>query len=346
MINREKTLTIFITNQCNLDCKYCFINKSSEKLIWNKYHEKLIESFILEYDYTRIQIVWWEPLLNFDYIIKIIFYIKYLRNKYKNKYIAISDIVTNWTIYNSFYYQFLNDNNIWLEFSIDRFLYEKVDKNRIHKYIQWYKLYEVIEKNFKKYIKIFWKSPHISLVITNDNVWDLFEIVNFFIKQLNAKYITICTIKWEEWFIDESFSYVFKKEYYKICHYFFNYWYKEWILIDPIFNIINELNVAKFNWFSEKTWFGDIIYLSYNGYVYLNEKLSAKWLNNDLFWSIELWIDFNKINLKNREIALNYNYSDIQFLLWVTYWYEDEYKTLNNKINNILYKMPLLFFKE
>ena len=37
----EKSLTIFINNECNLDCTYCFIDKAEVKLEWSKKNRKI-----------------------------------------------------------------------------------------------------------------------------------------------------------------------------------------------------------------------------------------------------------------------------------------------------------------
>lgn len=87
-----RILDLYITKVCNLNCEYCYVDlvKDEHSFQYDKFIERID---LLKYDH--IKFFWWEPLLRWDDIKKIIISVKS-----KNKNISFT-IVTNWLLLNN-----------------------------------------------------------------------------------------------------------------------------------------------------------------------------------------------------------------------------------------------------
>lgn len=215
------TLTIFVNMICNLDCEYCFVDKIWTKLEWSTKISDFIEDIMKDNNNLTIVIFWWEPLLSFDFIKKLVIFVNNFNKINKNKNIKFAWIPTNGTIYDYEMYKFLKDNWLYLEYSIDNFLDIKIDKYRIHKDVENYNLYEVISKNIENYKNIYWKVPGISITVTKENIRNLSNIVKYFINDIWTEFVSISHLVAKKWFIDSESFIAFKKEYLDIIKFYF-----------------------------------------------------------------------------------------------------------------------------
>lgn len=300
------TLTIYVTNICNLNCNYCFVSKNNKKykLKWGENIEKTIISFIeTKWRKKKISIMWWEPLLNIEFLTKLVLFIRKIKQSYKNKYISFAPIPTNWTIYNEQFYILLKDNDIELRFSID----EQLDNNSNHRIdlnnesINYWFLYD----NLKLYKEIFWVFPWVRTVVTNDNVDSLYDIVNYFIYQLWIIDIHIWVS--HGFNLDFILYNKYTEQYAKIFDFYIkiiNSWVK--ISINPIEFIIVDCfkwwinNNSIFNNRNQVCWMWNEVAISFDWNIYSCDLIAwADYVNKDfknkyLIWNINTKIDYTK----------------------------------------------------
>jgi uncharacterized protein len=107
-----------LTNQCNLACKYCFVNQNVERMSYQTALDAtnfLIENS-KETGYTpNITFFGGEPLLEWDSVIVPL--TKYIRNEYKQQFNL--SITSNCVLMTEDKLQFMKENDIGLLFSID-----------------------------------------------------------------------------------------------------------------------------------------------------------------------------------------------------------------------------------
>ena len=86
-----KILDLYITKVCNLNCEYCYVDlvKDEQSFKYDKFIERID---LLKYDH--IKFFWWEPLIKWNDIKKLILSV---RSKNKNTSFTI---VTNWLLLN------------------------------------------------------------------------------------------------------------------------------------------------------------------------------------------------------------------------------------------------------
>ena len=66
----KKILDLYITKVCNLNCEYCYVDLSSEDDQKFSGEDFLNRKNLLDYD--DIRFFWWEPLIRWNDIVKII----------------------------------------------------------------------------------------------------------------------------------------------------------------------------------------------------------------------------------------------------------------------------------
>lgn len=180
--------TILVTEDCNLNCKYCYEGNNKQKSYMSlDTADKVIEFILNEMkkdpeDKNPLQIVFHggEPLLNFDII-------KYL-NKSLNELVRdrqiIYDMTTNGTILNDEIKDFIKDELDSFSISIDG-IKESHDENRV--FSNGLGSYDLVIKNAKKLLE---EGVQIRARMTfnEHNVNNLFEsVVNLY--KLGFKYI-------------------------------------------------------------------------------------------------------------------------------------------------------------
>ncbi len=104
-----KTLDLYITKVCNLNCEYCYVDlvNNEQSFEYNNFIERVD---LLKYDH--IKFFWWEPLLKRNDIVKVILWVK---EKKENTQFTI---VTNWILLNKEKLNFCIKENIEVVFSL------------------------------------------------------------------------------------------------------------------------------------------------------------------------------------------------------------------------------------
>lgn len=133
LLDTPSTLNIFLTDHCNLQCRYCFVNKHSptDKEPGPGIFNKAIGSFLrFPGENKTIAFTGGEPFLRFEKIKKLYRYAQ--RNK-RIKTNLTSTIASNGTLLTKSSYRFLKENGIMLKLSMD-------GKKKIHDYNRPFKL--------------------------------------------------------------------------------------------------------------------------------------------------------------------------------------------------------------
>lgn len=346
------SLTIFVNSECNLDCKYCFVDNNNSRLIWSDKIEYIISDLLEQTDNLNLSILWWEPLLNFDFIKKLILTLNIIRDKYKNKIINFSWINSNGTIYSYDIYKFLFDNNINLEFSLDGSLDQWIDRFRVHKYKKDFRLYDVASKNVSRYKEIYWRAPNISIVITKDNVWRLLSIIKHYVEVVWVKSISLSQLIVNKWFIDlESFN-LFKKEYISIFKYYIKNVSKYKFQLEPIESVV-KWYLSPWFWVSSllpcTLWKWLYLWVNWNLYACTYLAWNQNKLEKNIFWNLEDGIDFDKFSKYSELLNKKYEESeketfgdklDIKKMFCLREWYKKWEALLNEKLFEYSLKLP------
>jgi len=174
-------LELFLTEDCNLRCDYCYIQKRPSNMSW-EVAKKSIDVWLNEFDpkvWYVIELFGGEPLLRFDLIKKIEEYVSIIE-KEKNFRVSYR-LVTNGTILNNEIINFLKTRPyFFIAVSCDGI--KKVhDKHR--KDIAGNGTFDIIIKNLEKFKQHgFFKSKKVSInmVVTPDTVRYFYENHRFF----------------------------------------------------------------------------------------------------------------------------------------------------------------------
>lgn len=172
-MKRNSVLDIYITDICNLDCEYCYVSTwKNEKL---KISLSDFFSKINLFEYSNIRFLWWEPMIRFIEIKKIVEYISF-----KNQEIKFT-IITNWLLLNKENLDFFIKNNISLAISIHDLAIKNIfSKNKL--------------ELFFKYKKIIW----FILMYNPSNLLKTTKIFNFLVK-LWFETFSLSAISWHWW---------------------------------------------------------------------------------------------------------------------------------------------------
>ncbi len=121
-INLSKQIDVWfhITNKCNLNCPYCYINKSNEAMNRDVAYRAIdnLANSALRYGIKGVSIKFsgGEPLLCFDFIKTLVVYAK----KWNNRGVKFSfHILTNGTLISESIAQYLKQENITVSLSLD-----------------------------------------------------------------------------------------------------------------------------------------------------------------------------------------------------------------------------------
>lgn len=136
------SITINVTNNCNLNCSYCFEHDKNQNMMPSKVAIDIIDASYKEVDKNigdfTINIFGGEPMLNWTAIKDLIDHCN--KKKYKVRY----GITTNLTILTDEMIEYIDDNSIMLLVSIDG-LKHVHDKNRCNSF-------DTVHANLKKLI--------------------------------------------------------------------------------------------------------------------------------------------------------------------------------------------------
>ncbi|RLE42935.1 hypothetical protein DRJ19_03315 [Candidatus Woesearchaeota archaeon] len=181
--SRICSIYIFVTYNCNFNCKYCFIKqqqKNKKKTLDSKSIPKIIK-FLEMFEYAnrfRIFIYGGEPFLHKDIVFQLI---KEIKQSEKLKYAGIT-ICTNGSIYSKQISEFLLKHDVYLSVSLDGdhlLNKERIDKNGNE-------TFTYVANNIKRFQKDGVKVT-ISCTINKHNIEYLPQIPLIFKKELNIK---------------------------------------------------------------------------------------------------------------------------------------------------------------
>jgi uncharacterized protein len=181
-------LRISLTEQCNLRCKYCFVNDIVDKSsnITEELFCKAVEMLIQNSRNPRIQYFGGEPLLRME-LIELGHEILNAAKKKGQIDSFIEEIVTNGTLLTKDKIDFFVNNEMGLIFSVDGWK-EIHDKNRVDIYGKG-SFNTVIEK-FQAFIESGGKAE-IIITPNKDNIELLDQITQFFVETYDLKKVSI-----------------------------------------------------------------------------------------------------------------------------------------------------------
>lgn len=164
------TLILAVTLKCNLNCKYCYVQKKEENMPFSV-AKKGIDTFLNHEENKTIIFFGGEPLLNFNLIREIV---EYTKNK-KINYV----LFTNALLLNKKYITYFKKNNFFISFSYDGSISSKRGNN---------KLLKKIKKNITNLAKVYApeKLNCLYTYIEGSKIYDdLIEIHNLNLKKIS-----------------------------------------------------------------------------------------------------------------------------------------------------------------
>ncbi|MDZ5255179.1 PapB family radical SAM/SPASM ranthipeptide maturase [Clostridium sp. LIBA-8841] len=172
------SLTLMVIQECNMRCKYCYGDggEYSDKGKMNKEVALKAIDFLIDNTDERellIAFLGGEPLLNFKLIKEVVNYCKIKEKKYNKKFSYT--ITTNGTVINDEIEEFLVENNISIQISIDG-VKEKHNENRyFSNKRESYDEIIIKTKNIRKYDKI---TARATATKNNLNFIEIFNHLN------------------------------------------------------------------------------------------------------------------------------------------------------------------------
>jgi radical SAM protein with 4Fe4S-binding SPASM domain len=169
---------ITLTRECNLNCKYCFVNRSAKRM--NIETARKVVDFIFQSPSKSLTLEFTggEPLLNFEVLKFIVEYAKEKNLKFKKR--LLFTITTNGTIFSKEIVDYLKKNNFSVTVSID-------GPKEVHEFNRGNN-FNLVISNIKKYQE---KGLNLSFlpVITKKSIEKWKEVVDFFVFELGSKEI-------------------------------------------------------------------------------------------------------------------------------------------------------------
>jgi uncharacterized protein len=171
----HKKYTLSITQNCNLDCDYCYIKKKNSVMPLSIARRTVDYIFknAEKSDKIDINLFGGEPLLEFDLIKKIVDII-HAQSSFDHKRVVIS-VVTNGTIFNEDIADFLIEKNVILCISCDG--PQKV-QDKFRHFPDGRGSSAIVEKNIRHILDIFPLTP-INAVYSPENVQLLPQVVDY-----------------------------------------------------------------------------------------------------------------------------------------------------------------------
>ena len=167
---KELIAELYLTENCNMDCRYCFVSKS--KKVMSLETAKRTVDFIASQPYENKIICFFggEPLLEFNLLMKVVHYANKMGIKRFN-------VCTNGTLLNKKIIAYFNANNIVPMLSIDG-MQVAHDTERISKIAKG--TFKHIEKKFIL-LRDFYKADkiQIQITVTPSNIFYLKESVDY-----------------------------------------------------------------------------------------------------------------------------------------------------------------------
>lgn len=205
---------IYFSNRCNLDCSYCFTSKENEQILtWRQLKEFLIWFLNQPGDFKRIGVAGGEPFLEFDMIKRMINFLKKNEN-YDFKNILFSDILTNGTILNKKIFDFLEKEQLGLNFSLDG----NFSSNLNRKFKNGNSCFDQVWNNLERYKKEIGQ-PLISVTIAPNNADKFYSSIKWLIDNGFYRIKFTPTVVFGQWSLKDVN--IFIKEFRKIIKYYF-----------------------------------------------------------------------------------------------------------------------------
>lgn len=330
-----KTLDLYITRICNLNCEYCYVNLEKREK-WFDYSIFSERVNLLEYDH--IKFFGWEPLIKWDKIQEIVNLLDWKNKKFT--------IVTNWLLLDEKKLNFCLKKGIEIVISMHfkslRNILPKLQRFLFAKNILWFSfIFEENKLSFPRKIisylvKIWFKNfsltPEVYWNWTKDKLTLLEKELDFFIQlyknNKNLKFTwpssnnLIKLIKW-------CTKNIYTKEWdRKFCNRFKSLEKIEWNIVKNIYKDFNEIidydnNPNKWFYVCPIWWYLDTFYLKkdYKERILQYKDLNEVFLNfykkiNNLNWKINFLtekIDEIRFNLTSQcNIRCEYCYVDFK----------------------------------
>lgn len=217
----------YLTNSCNLKCKYCYEKNKIDKVIDFNIIEKLLKEQVSSTEKsTKISFFGGEPLLEKQIIYDTVNLGNSITKRSKHKFIY--SLTTNGTLIDDEFIKFCKKNNISVGISIDGNAYVH-NLNRISNSNK--KSFDEVLKNSQKCLKANLNCMALPVVCLN-NVEYLADSIKFLIN-LGFKSIT-CNFNYSDSWDDTSLA-VLRQEYKKICNIYYNeFKNKNYVRIYPL----------------------------------------------------------------------------------------------------------------
>lgn len=204
----------YLTNSCNLNCKYCYENNKTDKVIdFNIIKKLLIEESTAKTKTTTVSFFGGEPLLQKQILYDTVDLCNELTKKSKHKFLY--SLTTNGTLIDDKFITFCKKNNISVGISIDG----NKDTHDLNRYDFNHKgSFECVLENSKKCIKANLNCMALPVVCIN-NVQYLSENIKYLV-DIGFKNIT-CNFNFCDNWDDDSLK-ILREQYKKICDIYYN----------------------------------------------------------------------------------------------------------------------------
>lgn len=202
-----KTVTLFLTHSCNLNCTYCYeVHKDSKKMSFERAKEIIDYEFNNVGDYNGIEVDLFggEPFLEFDLIKKITEYIK--SKKYKTPHVIF--LTTNGTLVHGEVQTWLEENKDLVQCGLSLDGPEKFQNmNRSNSFNN-------IDLDF--FLKNY-PDQTVKMTISAETLPHLFECVTF---AQNYGFKVSCNLAFNIDWSDPSNNEILSRELEKLCNYY------------------------------------------------------------------------------------------------------------------------------
>lgn len=219
MQKKEIILMLTITDNCNLNCIYCYENKRTNQIMTLKTAKNILKEYLNkteEYSFVHISLFGGEPFL-FPELIKNICEWTWARN-WKVSYLF--DFSTNGTLFNSDIKQWLTQNSNRIKLNLS------ADGNKISQDVNRSQSFGQVEYDF--FIKT-WKNPAVKMTISKQSFPFLADNIIFF-HELGFEFVECNFAEGINWEVDEK---ILIKESKKMVKYYKNH---PEINVCPLFN--------------------------------------------------------------------------------------------------------------
>ena len=196
MMRPLTNLSLFVTENCNLACDYCFLNKRDKKEINVDTAHRAVDFFIQQSkDENHLHLSFWggEPLLSLQLIQRLVDYAT-RKAQSAGKSIRYS-IPTNCTVFNDQALEFIKSNNIYLSLSIDG---TDVSQS-LRRTAEGHSSYPAVKENLKLIeMKGVSYLTSVRKTVTPDTVVNLYKDIMFFLDH-GLRRITFSPVMETEW---------------------------------------------------------------------------------------------------------------------------------------------------